>query len=68
MKKLIFILITAIGVAVYYFLSRLLTSGIPEDKGIAILLISISMFAFLCTYIPRKVVESIFCKKNEKSQ
>lgn len=66
MKKIIFILITIAGLVSYYLLSRFVSSGISEERGIAVLLISIALFALLCTYIPRKIAEKILIKKTEK--
>lgn len=66
MKKFIFVLITIAGLVSYYFLSRIVSSSIDDEKGIAVLLISIAMFSFLCTYIPRKIAEKTLIKNKDE--
>jgi len=65
MKKAIFWVTVALGFFAYKVIIPMVTVGIPEDKGIAVLLIAICVFLATCVYLPRKIIDKLLIKKEK---
>lgn len=66
MKKVMFWLTVVLGFIAYKIITPMLTKGVPEDKGIAVLLIAIVVFLATCVYLPRKIIHKLLVKKENE--
>lgn len=66
MKKTLFVLTVFFSFLAYFWVSGFITSDIPKDKGIAVLLISMILFTVICIYIPRKIFEKLSLENKNK--
>ena len=68
MKKVMFWLMVLLGFIAYKFITPMITKGIPDDKGIAVLLIAIVVFLATCVYLPRKIIDKLLVKKESERE